>query len=262
LKLKLGLQVPTFNNLNEIKNRTPLLPYVIRPLAYESSYNELIALEEFVPARAFVQAYGFIPYGKAKIDYAIFLGNSPNINSDPTQGQTGVDTTKLFLVGGRLGFRTNNVKVGISASSDQLDLSEAARNLGYPVSDFNEVPRLRLGGDFSLNIGKFVWESEIIRVTYDDDYPQFNNDKEFYYGTAGYQFAERFFAYGGYWVTKENFLPQADSDVKALTSGAAYQFSDAIFAKAQLGRVKFESTQPTLSQDTGYYYFLAVSMVF
>jgi hypothetical protein len=262
LKLKLGLQVPTFNNLNEIKNRTPLLPYVIRPLAYEASFNELIALEEFAPARAFAQAYGFIPYGKTKIEYAVFLGNSPNINSDPSQGQTGVDTTELFLAGGRFGLRTNNLKFGVSITSDQLDLSEAARSLGYPVSDFNEVPRLRLGGDFSFNIGNFFWESEAIQVTYDDDHPEFDNDKEFYYGTAGYQIVERLFTYGGYWVTKENFLPRADRDIKALTAGAAYQFNDALFAKAQVGRVKFESTKPILNEDRGYYYFLALSMIF
>jgi hypothetical protein len=38
--LKLGLQIPTFNNLNEIKNRTPLLPYVIRPLVYEGALGD------------------------------------------------------------------------------------------------------------------------------------------------------------------------------------------------------------------------------
>jgi len=37
--LKLGLLIPIFNNLNEIKNRTPLLPYIIRPLAYETSFG-------------------------------------------------------------------------------------------------------------------------------------------------------------------------------------------------------------------------------
>ena len=40
--LKLGLLVPIFNNLHEIKNRTPLLPYIIRPLAYETSFSEFI----------------------------------------------------------------------------------------------------------------------------------------------------------------------------------------------------------------------------
>jgi len=42
--LKLGLLVPIFNNLHEIKNRTPLLPYIIRPLAYETSFSEFILI--------------------------------------------------------------------------------------------------------------------------------------------------------------------------------------------------------------------------
>ncbi|MFQ5770818.1 MAG: hypothetical protein ACE5HX_09790, partial [bacterium] len=75
--LKLGLLIPIFNNLNEIKNRTPLLPYIVRPLVYETSFSEFIAVEEFTPARAFVQAYGFLPIDDVKLDYALFVGNSP-----------------------------------------------------------------------------------------------------------------------------------------------------------------------------------------
>ena len=30
--VKLGLQIPVFNHLNTIKNRMPVLPYVVRPL--------------------------------------------------------------------------------------------------------------------------------------------------------------------------------------------------------------------------------------
>jgi hypothetical protein len=67
-KLKLGLLTPAFNNLNELKNRTPLLPYVIRPVVYESSFREIIPTEDFVPARAFMQAYGIIPAGDTKLD--------------------------------------------------------------------------------------------------------------------------------------------------------------------------------------------------
>jgi hypothetical protein len=261
-KLKLGLQIPTFNNLNEIKNRTPLLPYVIRPLAYESSFNEIIALDEFVPAQAYVQLYGSIPISELKLDYALFVGNSPNINNDPEWGQTGIDTTKLFLVGGRFGLRTRNLKAGVSATSDHLDFSRAARFLGYPPADFNKVPRLRLGGDFSLNAGKWTWESEFIRVTYDDDHPQFDADKKFYYGTLGYQFTERFFAYGGYWFIGENALPERDLDIIAPTVGAAYNFSETIFIKTQYGLVRFEASTPAAMEERAHFYYLAVSVVF
>ena len=81
--LKLGLLVPTFNNLNEIKNRTPLLPYIIRPLAYETSFGAFIPIEILTPVQGFAQVYGFLPTGEAKVDYAVYLGNSPNINNHP-----------------------------------------------------------------------------------------------------------------------------------------------------------------------------------
>jgi len=261
-KLKLGLQVPAFNNLNEIKNKTPLLPYIIRPLAYEASFNEIIALGDFVPAQAFVQAYGFIPAGDLKIDYAVFVGNSPNLNSDPRRGQTGVDTTGLFLTGGRFGLRTNNLKLGLSATIDHVDYYSAAVFLGYEPSDFTEVRRLRLGGDFSVNVEKWMWESEFIRVTYDDNHPQFDFDKEFYYGTLGRYFSERFFAYAGYWVISDAALPAQDYDLIVLTAGAAYNINETISAKAQYGRVLFETSAPVAMEGKSNYYFLAISVVF
>ncbi len=262
LRLKLGLQVPAFNNLNEIKNKTPLLPYIIRPLAYESSFNEIISLEEFAPRQAFAQLYGFIPAKDLKVDYALFAGNSPNINNDPARGQTGVDTTKLFLVGGRFGLRTSNLKLGVSATFDHVDFSPGAKFLGFSPTEFNKVPRLRLGADFSLNAGKWTWESEFIQVTYDDDHPALNIDKKFYYGTLGYHFNESLFAYGGYWFTGANSLPAQDLDIITPTIGAAYNFSEAIFVKAQYGPVRFKTSQPTASENRADYYFLAISVVF
>jgi hypothetical protein len=99
--LKIGLQIPVFNNLNEINNKTPLVPYIIRPLAYETSFSEFIDIEDFIPRRTFLQAYGYFPIENFKIDYAIYAGNSPNIGTrgDNLVGiQSGVDTTNSFLL--------------------------------------------------------------------------------------------------------------------------------------------------------------------
>jgi len=101
--LKLGMLIPIFNNLNEIKNRTPLLPYITRPLAYETSFGEIINIDVFIPVQGYTQIYGFVSAGEAKIDYAVYLGNTPNINNQPSIGQTGVDTTTSILIGGRVG---------------------------------------------------------------------------------------------------------------------------------------------------------------
>ena len=261
-RLKLGLQVPTFNNLNEIKNRTPLLPYIIRPLVYESSFNEIIQLDEFVPSRAFVQVSGFVPWKKTKFEYAVFLGDSPNINDDPSYGQTGVDTTKTFLVGGRLGVRTTHFKVGFSVTYDETTFQRQLQILEFVRSVSKEVPRIRRGADFSFILGNVEWESEYIRVTYDDDVPSLQLDKKFYYGTLGYRFTERFFAYGSYWVTEEDYFPVTDQDFEARTFGATYGLNEIIFMKAQYGRAYFKSSFPNEQKYKSDYYFLAVSVVF
>lgn len=262
-KLKLGLQVPTFNNLNEIKNRTPLLPYVVRPLVYESSFNEIIAIDEFVPARAFVQAYGFIPWGDAKIDHAFFIGNSPNINSDPRRGQTGLDSSKTFLFGGRIGLRFSNFKAGISGTFDKQDFSDIADSLGAPLVRFRSMPRIRLGGDFSFNVGKFSGEAEFIQVRYDDDHPAFNGDKRFYYGTLGYSFSEKLFIYGSYWATKEKFLPIAIRDFNVGTVGISFALFDSLVLKAQFARAEISATQYQRYDELDInYYALALSVVF
>ena len=275
--LKLGLLLPTFNNLNEIKNRTPLLPYVIRPLVYETSFSEFIAVEEFTPARAFVQAYGFLPIDEVKLDYAFYLGNSPNINNRSAIGQTGVDSTNTFLVGGRIGVRFGELKFGFSATRENVNGSPGLELVsGEPPFSFKEVPRIRLGGDLSYHVGRFSFEAEFITVTYDDDMPEVNIDKEFYYGTVGYHVTEQLFVYGSYWVTTENITQEVDfvdpptiasgvTDIKVPTVGIAYNLNDRITLKSQFAPVDIEAEIPSLklALETEFnHYSIAVSIFF
>ena len=165
--IKAGLLIPTFNNLNEIKNRSPLLPYIIRPLIYETAFSSLLPISEFIPERAFVQAYGFIPRGNLKFDYALYVGNSPNITTEANEDinvQTGIDSTDTFLLGGRIGVRSNEIKAGISVTHDrvnELSIAELVNEDDMPeyVSvelPVNEMSRFRLGGgDFSFNFQNF-----------------------------------------------------------------------------------------------------------
>ncbi len=74
--LKLGLLIPIFNNLNWIKNRTPLLPYIIRPLAYETSFSEFILIDVLTPVQAFTQVYGFFPAGKRNLTMRLILATA------------------------------------------------------------------------------------------------------------------------------------------------------------------------------------------
>jgi hypothetical protein len=273
--LKLGLQIPIFNNLNEIKNRTPLLPYITRPLVYETSFNEFLALEEYLPARAYVQTYGFLPYGKFKLDYAFYLGNSPNVNNDRQQGQTGVDTSSTFLVGGRVGLRFKELKAGISGSYDKGNIYDnllfwthispepdsVAGLLGVQVSDFDRVGRGRLGVDLSYNIWRISFEGEYIAVDYDDRTIDWNVDKEFYYATLGYQLTDRLLIYGSYWYTRENFIhftydegeelifERADFEIIVPNVGLAYTYSDRMTFKLQFAHVDIGSDTSDLVPD-------------
>ena len=272
---KLGLLIPIFNNLNEIKNRTPLLPYIIRPIVYETSFSEFIAVEEFTPARAFVQAYGFIPINEAKLDYAFYFGNSPNINNRSDIGQTGVDSTDTFLIGGRVGIRFGELKIGLSATRENVNGSPSLEHVvaGEPSFSFEEVPRIRLGGDLSYHVGKFFFEAEFITVTYDDDMPDVNIDKKFYYGTLGYHVTEQLFVYGSYWFTKENFTPELDIDglrvvalaIKVPTIGIAYNLNERITLKGQFAPTDLEFEIPSfqLVQESEFNnYAIAASIFF
>lgn len=252
--LKLGLQIPIFNNLNEIKNRTPLLPYIVRPLVYETSFGEFIPLEEFVPARAFVQAYGFFPVGETKFDYAAYLGNSHNISNDPTAGQTGVDTSDTFLVGGRVGLRRGELKLGVSATYERLnDFIELAPLFNRPRSELQELPMTRFGGDLSYNFSNFSFESEYIAVKVRPGFPELELALDFFYATLGYHFSNALYGYGSYWLTKARnagLIPnnevKTDENIPVFSLGVSYDLSERIRIKGQVARVR--SAEERLAQ--------------
>lgn len=266
INLKLGLQIPLFNNLNEVKNRTPLIPYIIRPLVYESSFNEMIPLEEFVPQQAFVQVYGYIPSGGIKIEHAVYLGNSPNINNDSERGQTGVDTTDNLLAGGRLGIRYDEFRAGLSGTYEKIS---AYRSAAGPspgtVPGLRDLPRYRLGGDISFRSRKLFLESEFIRVMYQDVPENIDIDKTFYYGTLGWFFADNLLAYGSYWYIHfdDVFAIEIIDDIPLRLSvnyhehirvpgvGLAYHLNDRITLKGQYVYVDIQVDFPNFPEATG-----------
>ncbi|HEX9652505.1 MAG TPA: hypothetical protein VGA99_02245 [bacterium] len=286
--LKLGLQIPIFNNLNEIKNRTPLLPYIVRPLVYETSFSEFIAVEEYLPTRAYIQAYGFCQLStETKLDYAVYIGNSPNISTPRPDSlgnfQTGVDTTDTFLVGGRVGVRFRELKVGASATLDNVNYFKGVEIfVGGSPSRFDEIRRFRLGGDLSYNLGPVSLESEFIRVTYDDDIEEASLDKSFFYATLGYHLNDRLFVYGSCWFEQEDItdtdidgsgkrvLVNGASDVKVPTFGFSYNLNDRITFKGQFARVWLDFKQldvviPSVDhtfKDTSNNYTAGVSVFF
>ena len=280
--LKVGLQIPIFNHLNTIKNRTPILPYVIRPLVYEESFDQIASLEEFVPEQAFVQAYGTLaPPGALRFDYALFLGNSPNERTnDDMRGQAGVDTTNTFLVGGRVGVRMPLLKFGISATYEEVNrFTFLADRTDIPISDLTAIPRTRFGADLRFLFGPIGFEGELIYVHYNEDIDIIDSNKLFYYGTLSFLLLDRLTLYTTYWVTREDrilFLPgMIENDQppmavpdftatnRAPSFGFAYDLRGRVVLKGQFTRVSRSVDNPILSSVPGYStYSLGVSVFF
>lgn len=262
--LKLGLQIPVFNNLNEIKNRTPLLPYIIRPVFYETSFSELFsAFDEFTPSRAFVGATGMVPSGATKIDYAVYVGNSPNISGAGDGGLTGIDTTSSLLVGGRAGIRRKGLKAGLSVTYEKVNYQQNDFVLDGRqrfLLDYDGVPRIRLGGDLSFLLGRLSFEGEFIGIRYDDDEPGISIDKDLYYITAGYRYTERAKAYIAYWSLAGDFPALLSTSSPIVTSigreivegptlGLSFDLTDRIALKGQWVHILLRKEVPLQPGD-------------
>lgn len=251
--LKFGLQIPIFNNLNEINNRTPLLPYVIRPIVYETAFQEFINVDAFVPQTAFAQVYGFKPVGRTKLDYALYLGNGPNINSrkdnelfDSDQ-RTGVDTTTTIMIGGRVGLRRGDLKAGVSGTLERVnDFVELAEIFEAEPDDFRNITGVRFGADFSYEYKNYSLQSEMILVRFDDPSSQLNLKRSFFYGTLGRRFRDRLFMYATFWSTDERatILDQSEKiDLKIPSVGVAFYYNDNVTVKGQYAYVKIKAAR-------------------
>ncbi len=273
--LKLGLHTPEFNRLNSIKTKMPLLPYIIRPLAYESSLSEVVPTAEYVPEQAYVSLYGSLPIGDAKIDHAFYLGNSPNLSTTLGRGQSAVDTSVTFLYGFRLGLRHEAVQVGVSGTLDYVDYpQEIMTYIRDKAADITEIPRYRFGSDARVTVGPVTFEGELITVHYDDEISETLIDKEFYYGTLLFAVTDRLTVFGGYWYSTQDVIeaPQGldvglDNYVaqqRIPNVGAAYNVNDNLTAKIHLGKVD-EDTGSRFRDDDLYdfmHYGLALSAMF
>jgi hypothetical protein len=275
LNLKLGLHVPEFNRLNTIKTKMPLLPYIVRPLAYESSLSEVIPTHEYVPEHAYVSLYGTIPVGAVTVDHAVYVGNSPNLSTTLGQGQSAVDTSVTFLTGFRLGVRAEAIQAGVSGSLDFVDYpQEIMTHIRDKSADITEIPRYRFGSDLRLAAGPLTFEGEMIFVRYDDDISETLIDKEFYYGTIMYTVNDRLTIFGGYWYTGQEVIevPQGfdvgldrfDASQRIPNFGVAYTVNDRLTAKLHFGKID-EETKSRYRDNDLYdfmHYGLAVSAMF
>ena len=267
--VKAGLILPTFNSLLQVRNRTPLLPYVLRPLVYEPLVTDRINVESFLPVRANVEIYGTVPVSDVNLEYAFYTGNSEaNFSmSGPGAGTqvSSMDTTGFKLWGGRLGLSTHWMRAGLSMTTDKEN--QSAYGLGA-------VQRYRFGADLSLHISHVTFDGEMILVrcmmndrqkatlaVVRDFTPLIgeNFDRYFFYGTLLYDFTEAFYGYGTYSAMRMNdFIAYSDGAV-AWGFGAGWRPIETVVVKAQY--IKITSPSPIYPVDVGLSLF-AVSVMF
>ncbi len=237
--VKAGLLIPKFNSMNEIKNRMPLLPYIIRPLVYEASLSAIFNQGDFIPGRAFVQVYGSIPVGKAIFNYAVHAGHAEKeyfVSGDAVGAQVaGTDTTTFKAFGGRAGVEYGNVKAGVSFTYD-YDNQYIPLAMGVPALN-QDVPRTRLGADLAFTLGDAYFEGEFIQVTEDPDTDpvlgDVDLDKMFYYGTAGYNFTDQWFGYGSYSYIEDNAVDFLGDGMQSYLVGFGFRPAYSVVLKAQ-----------------------------
>lgn len=278
LTVKAGLLLPTFNNLNDIKNRTALLPYLFRPIVYESNLAGFLAIEDFLPERAFVQLNGFVPLGGAmRMDYAVFTGNSEtsyvSSNRNNVAGISGEDSSPFKMVGGRVGIRnsTETFKTGISATFDRDNRRDTTKNalalpFDPPIAPLGDVPRVRLGGDISLSLGNLAFEAEYIGIRH--TLPAGVNsellDKDFFYANLLYNFTDQFYAYGNYALLRSGSSDATGTgfDLNQYGFGAGWRVNQAFIPKIQYTRTQVVPGGRYLTAVDVNYFYVGLSIIF
>jgi hypothetical protein len=224
--VKLGLLIPKFAYLNEIKNRFPLIPYITRPLIYESAIPT-INIYDYIPERAFAQISGYFPVGDLTLDYAAFFGQSERtyiVGPDGgSVGGTSVDTTNFKLWGGRIGASYGDLRFGISGSYDKKNLQATLQE---------DVPRTRLAFDLGYSAFNFFFEGEYIAVMLDSKNTTEDQDKLFYYGTLGYNFTDDLYGYGTYSYMKDKGDDVLGTGMTGYILGLGYKLMDSVVLKA------------------------------
>lgn len=280
-RVTFGLQIPRFNKFNEIKNRTPLIPYIIRPIFYESSFSQTIGTDVTVPQRAYVQMDGNFPLGSVKLEYAAYVGNSPNITTSALNGPPGFDSTTTYLVGGRLGIASNDFAVGFSATHENDNyLYPYAELLKLDPEQLRELPKVRLGGYFQYHLWRFDLDAEFIELNYDLGDLNYDFEIDFYYSTLMYQLCEQTSVYANImaWQAEavelveegQGFFPGADpvpvdsnEDVIIYGGGLVHSVSDRVKVKGQIARIEFDQTVGEAFGEADFTYLAAaISVVF
>ena len=246
LNVKAGVLIPRFNNFNEIKNRTVLMPYIYRPIAYETYFFDQFGTGEFVPTAANIQVYGNIPAGDLYLNYAAYYGNSETsmLNNNKNFWGPGQDPTPYKLAGGRIGAEYDNLQLGVSATVDKKNLDKSSSGFGMVEYNLGYITRTRFGAYLNYSFSGFEFEGELIKVNYDlsdankaqlaaNPMGAQSFDKTYYHINLLYNFTGALAAYAGYdYLKGEDNIFIADG-LNIYTCGASYRATDAVLLKVQ-----------------------------
>jgi len=232
--IKVGLLIPRFAYLNEIKNRMPLLPYITRPLVYEAS-NQSIEASNYIPEKAFIQASGYIPLGDITLDYSAFIGSSESSYILAESKGTTTDTTNFKLFGGRVGIKSSTFHLGVSTTFDKNNLQKEFKE---------DVNRTRIAFDLGYSTSGLFFEGEYILVKLNPKNTTKDLDKLFYYGTLGYNITDDLFAYGSYSYIDDQNNNTLASGMKGVIFGAGYKVTDSFIIKGGYSTYFADSSFP------------------
>lgn len=182
-QVKVGRFLPRFNNLYEIYNRTPLLPYAYRPLVYERQLSNIFDFEGWLPALGNAQIYGAIPVTSTlDLDYAVWVGNlessfQDDFRTDFSSDINAGNARTAVSVGGRLGINYSDIdagdlKLGFSFVSDYDNNSGITSYFGpivvQPVIDLINGGAQAFG-DTEFSVSEESMNQDISFVKTDDN---------------------------------------------------------------------------------------------
>jgi hypothetical protein len=263
--LKAGYFIPKFNAMYEVYNRTPLFPYLLRPLMYETQFGQLTNIFNALPSRALLQVSGVMPAGDLGIDYALYIGNpgeafieSRNVPINPAYVPVGQNATNYKSFGGRLGLKYDVISCGVSGVLDKDNKRSFVIDLdGTQTESFGDLNRQRYGADFSASWNNFTLTSELLMTTTSLTQEQkdslqvwanipnsqvgINFDVKSYFVSLQYDATQKVSVYGMYELYNDNFMPflLGLNGYGGWTGGVAYHLSDEIVLKGQYARLLY-----------------------
>ena len=272
--LKFGQIIPQFNSFFEIYNRTPIIPYLIRPKVYEATSGNLVDIFDILPQKALLHINGTQPFDDIKLDYAAYINHAvnkfhsnPNNDLLPYYAAYGQSATERVGYGGRLGMRyKDNLKLGVSGTIDYENRHKFKWNENGDIADLGEFRRTRIGADLEIKFAGFTLSGEYMQVrsnldnkymmdplqgdsvnilvkdflkkAYDNDAVFIGNslDKDWMYLTLQYNPTPETFVYAMYDKLNDKTDPYyfGKEGFYGITLGGGYNVNDNVVLKAQV----------------------------